>query len=145
MNKKDVSERDICMKVITPSLVAAGWDVTSQVREEVHLTAEQVIVRAGLVIRRGESKFADFSLHFKPNIPLAVVEARDNKPRVRGDVQKRSTHRCARTGPAGYPKMRHVISAPLSHKTDGKNSTASRCTWTSFGTKRRISGVTNEL
>jgi hypothetical protein len=74
VNKKTLSERDICTKFITPALVAAGWDVNSQVREEVHLTAGQVIVR-GRMVRRGESKFADYVLFHKPNIPIAVVEA----------------------------------------------------------------------
>lgn len=30
MNKKSLSERDICTKFITPSLVAAGWDLDTQ-------------------------------------------------------------------------------------------------------------------
>lgn len=34
MNKKSLSERDICTKFITPSIVAAGWNVDTQVREE---------------------------------------------------------------------------------------------------------------
>ena len=34
MNKKDLSERDICTKFITPALVRAGWDLHGQVREE---------------------------------------------------------------------------------------------------------------
>ncbi len=34
MNKKQLSERDICTKFITPAFEQAGWDVTAQVREE---------------------------------------------------------------------------------------------------------------
>jgi type I restriction enzyme, R subunit len=38
MNKKDLTERDICTKFITPALTQAGWDLLSQVREEVAFT-----------------------------------------------------------------------------------------------------------
>ena len=37
MNKKQLSERDICSKFITPSLVKNGWDINTQIREEFHL------------------------------------------------------------------------------------------------------------
>lgn len=77
MNKKALSERDVCTKYITPAIVARGWDVQTQVREEVHLTKGRVIVR-GKLITRGQAKFADYVLYFQPNIPLAVVEAKDN-------------------------------------------------------------------
>jgi len=42
MNKKTLSERDICTKFITPALVKAGWDVETQIREErrFHLRVE---------------------------------------------------------------------------------------------------------
>jgi hypothetical protein len=39
LNKQDLSERDICTKYITPAIKRAGWDIQSQVREEVTLTA----------------------------------------------------------------------------------------------------------
>ena len=38
MNKKDLNERDICTKFITPAVIRAGWDVMSQVRQEVSFT-----------------------------------------------------------------------------------------------------------
>jgi type I restriction enzyme R subunit len=87
VNKKDLSERDICTKFITPAIVAAGWDVNLQVCEEVHQTAGQVIVR-GRMVRRGEREFADDVHYYKPNIPVAVVEARDNKHRVSDGMQQ---------------------------------------------------------
>ncbi|GAX61584.1 type I site-specific deoxyribonuclease [Candidatus Scalindua japonica] len=45
MNKKDLSERDICTKYITPAIEKAGWDIQLQVREEVSLTKGRIIVR----------------------------------------------------------------------------------------------------
>ena len=75
MNKKELSERDICTKFITPALRQAGWNEMTQLREEVSFTKGRVIVR-GKMVRRGEAKRADYILYYKPNIPLAVIEAR---------------------------------------------------------------------
>jgi type I restriction enzyme, S subunit len=77
MNKKQLSERDICTKFITPAVAAAGWDPMSQLREEVSFTRGRVIVR-GKTVYRGKAKRADYILYYKPNIPLAVIEAKDN-------------------------------------------------------------------
>ena len=75
MNKKELSERDICTKFSTPALRQAGWNEMTQLREEVSFTKGRVIVR-GKMVRRGEAKRADYILYYKPNIPLAVIEAR---------------------------------------------------------------------
>ena len=50
MNKKDLSERDICTKFIIPALVGSGW-TQNQFREEVRLTDGRVIVRGKLAYR----------------------------------------------------------------------------------------------
>ena len=55
MNKKALSERDICTKFITPALERSGWDIASQVREEFPLTSGRVIVR-GKMHMRGKRK-----------------------------------------------------------------------------------------
>ncbi len=57
MNKKDLSERDICTKYITPALVQSGWDLQKQIREEVSFTDGRIIVRKKMVTR-GEKKRA---------------------------------------------------------------------------------------
>ena len=77
MNKRALSERDICTKFITPALMKAGWDLQAQIREEVNLTKGRVIV-SGRIHRRGEAKRVDYLLHYKPNLPLAIIEAKDN-------------------------------------------------------------------
>ena len=87
MNKKLMSEQDIRSKFITPSIVACGWDMQSQIREEVSFTAGKVIVR-GKLHTRGKSKRADYILYYKPNIPIAVVEAKDNNHPVGGGMQQ---------------------------------------------------------
>jgi type I restriction enzyme, R subunit len=77
MNKKSFTERDICSKFITPAVIKAGWDLDSQVREEVSFTKGRIIVR-GKLVSRGQPKRADYILYYKPNIPIAVIEAKDN-------------------------------------------------------------------
>lgn len=87
MNKKQMSEQDIRTKFITPAIEAGGWDVRTQVREEVTFTAGRVIVR-GRLHARGKAKRADYILYYKPNIPLALVEAKDNSHPVGGGMQQ---------------------------------------------------------
>src|SRR6266511_3550624 len=87
MNKKDLSERDICTKFITPAVVKAGWDIQWQVREEVYFTKGRIIVR-GKMVTRGKAKRADYILYYKPNIPLAVIEAKDNNCSVGDGIQQ---------------------------------------------------------
>ncbi|HPJ16230.1 MAG TPA: DEAD/DEAH box helicase family protein, partial [Spirochaetota bacterium] len=87
MNKKDLSERDICTKFITPAIEQAGWDVVTQVREEFPLTKGRIIVR-GKIHTRAANKRADYILFYKPGIPLAVVEAKDNKHTVSDGMQQ---------------------------------------------------------
>ncbi|MFM7438207.1 MAG: hypothetical protein ACKO2V_06315 [Snowella sp.] len=77
MDKKHLSERDICTKFITPALERAGWDILTQVREEFSLTNGRIIVR-GQLHTRAKNKRADYVLFYKPNIPIAVIEAKDN-------------------------------------------------------------------
>ncbi len=85
--KKSLSERDICTKYITPALVSAGWDLHSQIREEVSFTKGRIIVR-GKLHTRGEQKRADYILYFKSNIPLAVIEAKENNYSVGAGMQQ---------------------------------------------------------
>ncbi len=77
LDKKSLSEQDIRSKFITPALVTSGWDLLTQVREEVFFTKGRVIVR-GKTVKRGEAKRADYLLYYKPTLPLAVIEAKDN-------------------------------------------------------------------
>lgn len=87
MNKKELSERDICTKFITPALRRAGWDEQGQLREEVTFTKGRIIVR-GRMVSRGKARRADYVLYFKPNIPLAVIEAKDNHCGVGDGIQQ---------------------------------------------------------
>ncbi|MCS4533947.1 EcoAI/FtnUII family type I restriction enzme subunit R [Neisseria montereyensis] len=87
MNKKHLSERDICTKYITPALQKAGWDIATQIREEFPLTKGRIIVR-GKLHTRGKHKRADYVLFYKPNIPIAIIEAKDNKHSIGDGMQQ---------------------------------------------------------
>lgn len=87
MDKKSLSERDICSKFITPALKAAGWDDITQIREEVSFTKGRITVR-GKLVSRGKAKRADYVLYYKPNLPIALVEAKDNTHSVGDGLQQ---------------------------------------------------------
>ncbi len=87
MDKRALSERDICTKFITPALRQAGWDEMLQIREEVGFTKGRIIVR-GKLVTRGQAKRADYILYYKPNIPLALIEAKDNSHSVGDGMQQ---------------------------------------------------------
>src|SRR5690606_6706070 len=87
MNKKTLSERDICTKFITPALEQAGWDIATQVREEFSLTKGRIIVR-GKLHTRAKHKRADHALFHKPNLPIAVIEAKDNNHSLGDGMQQ---------------------------------------------------------
>jgi len=87
MNKTDLSERDICTKYITPALREAGWDEMLQIREEVGFTKGRIIVR-GKLVTRGQAKRADYVLYYKPNIPIALIEAKDNAHSIGDGMQQ---------------------------------------------------------
>ncbi|WP_374324043.1 EcoAI/FtnUII family type I restriction enzme subunit R [Aquipseudomonas alcaligenes] len=87
MDKRQLSERDICTKFITPALEQAGWDIATQVREEFPLTKGRIIVR-GKLHTRAQNKRADYVLFHKPNMPIAVIEAKDNKHSLGDGMQQ---------------------------------------------------------
>jgi type I restriction enzyme R subunit len=105
MNKKALSERDICTKFITPAIERAQWDLMTQVREEVGLTKGRVIVR-GKLVSRGTPKRADYVLFYQPNLPIAVIEAKDNNNAV-GDGMQQAL---------GYAEM---LDVPFAYSSNG--------------------------
>lgn len=87
IDKKTLSERDICTKFITPALEKAGWDKLTQVLEEVGFTDGKIFVR-GKLTARGARKRADYILYHKPNMAIAIIEAKDNKQTVGAGIQQ---------------------------------------------------------
>ena len=87
VDKKTLSERDICTKFITPAVEKSGWNKLTQLLEEVSFTDGKIYVR-GKLTARGNQKRADYILYYKPNIPIAIIEAKDNKHSVRAGIQQ---------------------------------------------------------
>ena len=87
MDGKKLSERDVCTKFITPALRKAGWDEMSQIREEVGFTKGRIIVR-GRLVSRGRAKRADYVLYYRPNLPIALIEAKDAAHAVGDGMQQ---------------------------------------------------------
>ncbi len=87
MNKKQMSEEEIKLNFITPALIDKGkWD-KKQVRMNVYFTDGRIIV-AGKTVKRGKRNFADYILEYKPNVPLAVIEAKDNNHSIGDGMQQ---------------------------------------------------------
>ncbi len=87
MNKKDLSESDIKAKFITPAIIKAGWDEQTQLGREVFFTDGRIYVK-GKLTARGKRKFADYILYYKPNVPIAIIEAKDNKHSLKSGIQQ---------------------------------------------------------
>ena len=85
--KKDLSERDICTKYIIPALQKAGWNIEKQIREEVYFTDGKIYIK-GNKTKRGTRKRADYILYFKPNIPVAIIEAKRNEKSIGFGIQQ---------------------------------------------------------
>ncbi len=86
MGKKNLSEEDIKMRYITPSIKNSGWD-DKQIRMEYAFTAGRIILR-GNITARGKKKSADYLLSYKNNFPLAIVEAKDNNHSIGAGLQQ---------------------------------------------------------
>lgn len=87
MDKKHLTETDIITKFILPAIEQAGWDSMTQLRQEVKLRDGKVIVRGNMGVRK-TVKSADIVLYHKPNLPLAVIEAKANKHEVGKGIQQ---------------------------------------------------------
>ncbi|WP_197411854.1 EcoAI/FtnUII family type I restriction enzme subunit R [Psychrobacter sp. P11G3] len=87
MNKLELSETDIISKFILPAIKSSGWDDMTQIREEVKLRDGKVIVRGQMAVRK-TVKSADIVLYHKPNLPLAVIEAKANKHSIGKGMQQ---------------------------------------------------------
>lgn len=86
-SKSSLSERDIITKYILPAIEQSGWNKQTQIREEVTFTAGRIFVK-GKKTKRGEKKRADIIIYYKPNIPVAVVEAKDNTHTIGAGMQQ---------------------------------------------------------
>ena len=86
MGKRDLSEEDIKARYITPAVEQSGWN-KKQIRYEYAFTAGRIILR-GNITKRSKKKFTDYLLFYKPNLPLAIIEAKDNNHPVGAGLQQ---------------------------------------------------------
>jgi type I restriction enzyme R subunit len=128
MDKKALSERDIVTKFILPALERRGWDLQSQVREEYTLATGRVIVkgRHEQARLRGKPKRADVVLFYKPNIPVAVIEVKDNNHTLGAGIQQALEYA-------------ELLDVPLAYSTNGDAFLESDLTGTAKQIEREIS------
>jgi len=86
MDKKQLTEQEIRTRYITPAIQSAGWQ-PAQIREEFAITKGRIIARGGKW-KRDKAKYADYVLFYKPHIPLAIVEAKDNNHSISDGMQQ---------------------------------------------------------
>ena len=87
LTKKDLTEEDIKLKYITPALQDSEWNIKSQIRCEYYYTAGKINVREN-VAQRGKGRKVDYLLSYKSNLPIAIVEAKDNNVHVSHGIQQ---------------------------------------------------------
>src|SRR5262249_18355352 len=125
MNKKLLTEADIRTKFITPAIIGSNkvkWDVMTQVQEERFITRGRVIVR-GKTVTRGEGRKLDYILLYKPNIPIAVVEAKDNNHSVGAGMQQALEYADLLDVPFAYSSNGDAF---LEHDRTGTSGTVER-------------------
>jgi type I restriction enzyme R subunit len=89
IDKRSLSESDICDLFISPAIKNAGWDQLAQIRREVTLAPGPVTVRGNVASRnKKKKKFADYVLYKEPGVPIAIVEAKDNNHTVCQGLQQ---------------------------------------------------------
>ena len=124
IDKKTLSERDICTKYITPAILQAGWNMFTQVREEVTFTKGRIIIK-GAYVSRGEAKRADYILYYKTNIPIAVIEVKDNNHEVGDGMQQALV----------YAEM---LDVPFVYSSNGDSFIEHDCTVTSGQVEKEL-------
>ena len=85
-SKKEMTEEDIKYNFITPAIEKAGW-LKSDVRMEAKISPGAITL-GGNVPKRGKPKKADYLLLWRPNYPIAIVEAKANDKGVSGGIQQ---------------------------------------------------------
>ena len=87
MSYQKLTEEEVKLRYITPAIEEAGWDKHSQIRMEYHFTDGEMLIRDNKAVR-GKPKFADYLLFYESNIPLAIVEAKDNTHAIGDGIQQ---------------------------------------------------------
>lgn len=122
INKKELSEIDICDQYITPAIKNAGWEWGVQVRREFALTPGPVIVRGNMSVRnKKKRKFADYALFWEPSVPVGVVEAKDNNHTVSQGMQQALGYADIMNVPSAFSSNGDAFASHNKVPGDGEN------------------------
>lgn len=86
ISKKNLTEEDIKLQYITPAIQNAGYEL-NLIKMEYYFTDGKINVREN-VAQRSKGKRADYILFYKPNQPIAIVEAKDNNKEIADGIQQ---------------------------------------------------------
>lgn len=101
---KNLTEEDVKLRYVTPAIVDAGW-ATDQIFMEKYFTAGRISIH-GKRTKRGEGRKADYLLCSAPNLPMAIVEAKDGKHQVSDGIQQAIDYA-------------HILGVPFSYSSNG--------------------------
>ena len=100
-----MNEADTRLKLIDPAILKS-WNRDTQVFTEYCFTDGEIVVRGNFVSRKDKKK-ADYLLMYAPNIPIAIVEAKDTNHTVSAGLQQGM----------GYAK---TLDVPFAYSTNGR-------------------------
>ena len=100
-----MNESDTRLKLIDPAIMKL-WNRDTQVFTEYYFTDGEIVVRGNMVTRKDKKK-ADYLLMYAPNIPIAIVEAKDTDHTVDAGLQQGM----------GYAKS---LDIPFAYSSNGK-------------------------
>ena len=99
--KKEMSEEDIKLNFITPTLENNGWKDKITMETKVKFTDGKINLK-GNMAHREKPKKADYVLYINANNPIAIVEAKDNKHSVSHGLQQAKEYAAKLDVPFAY-------------------------------------------
>lgn len=81
-----MTEEEVKLNYITPAIEEAGWS-KKQIKMEYSINAGKIVVRGNIAVRLANKK-ADYVLFYKENLPLAIVEAKNNSNIIGAGMQQ---------------------------------------------------------
>ena len=149
MKKRDMTEEDIKVKYITPAIERAGWNIEKQVKFEYSFTDGRIIVR-GNVTARGKCKRADYLLYYKANLPIAIIEAKDNNHIVGAGMQQAIEYASMLDIPFAYSSngdsfLEHDMTTGLETSISLDKFPSPEDLWHRYTTKRNLSKAQEDI
>lgn len=95
-----MNESDTRLKLIDPAL-KRSWDFKRQIFTEYYFTDGEIVVRGHMTVRKKPKK-ADYLLMYAPEIPLAIVEAKDTQHTLGAGLQQAMEYAASLDVPFAY-------------------------------------------